>query len=93
MPPSAKKESSATKGDVPTIDRIMEYMKSKPDYSHSWDEIRGQLYSGKLSSRGKDNKAYHLFYWRTQLARGKIEQEEAGKFKREEGGIYKFVKS
>lgn len=77
---------------VPSIEKIVEYMKSKTDYTHTWEEIREQLYGGKLGTSGKEGNIYRLFYSRVQLARAKIEQEEKGKFKRE-GNEYKFVKN
>jgi hypothetical protein len=67
-------------------------MRSKPAYAHTWDEIRGQFTDGKLTSRGKDANLYKLLYWRTQLARKKIEAEEGGKFNRQ-GDTYNFEKT
>jgi hypothetical protein len=88
---SVEQTSSLSKKELPKVERLAEYMKSKPQYVHSWDEIRGQFADATLTSRGKNANLYRLLYWRTQLARRRIEQAEGGKFKREDQ-TYKFEK-
>jgi hypothetical protein len=86
-------ESSGKKEQIVSVGELVQYMKTKTDYAHTWDEIRDRFsIGGRLKSRGKGSDLYHRLYWRTQDARAKIEHEEGGKFSREDG-VFKFKKA
>lgn len=78
---------------IPEIDEVKQYIKNKTDYINSWGDLQDHFLGGRLKSRGKTEDDYHLFQTRYQLAKKKIETEENGRFVREKGGEYKFVKS
>jgi len=88
---TVSKSSDSKQQPIARIERIAEYIRSKPEYAHSWAEIRAQFADREIRSRGSRAHLYRLLYWRTQLARKKIENEEKGKFKRDDG-TYKFMK-
>jgi hypothetical protein len=73
----------------PPLDDLCEYIRSKPNYAHTTDELRRKFYHGKIDSRDRN---YTFFYHRTQSARERIAREEHGNFIHE-GETYKFRKS
>jgi hypothetical protein len=89
---SSRASATVTRDKVPSIDQIKEYIKSKPDYKHRWDDLQRHFLGTTLTTSGKTKDAYRFFNNRLVLARRQIQEQEHGKFENEEGQL-KFVKN
>jgi hypothetical protein len=82
------------KAPMPTLDEITAYIKSKPNYEHSSDELIEKLYHRPIGPKRSKDADYIFFYHRTQTARVNIEKEEHGHFTLDKASRnYKFNKS
>jgi len=89
---STSSSSAITREKIPTIEKIKEYIKSQPEYKHSWLELQNRFLGQRLKSGGKTQDVYRFFANRFVLARRQIAEAENGQFK-QDGDGFKFVKN
>jgi len=73
---------------------VMEYVVSKPQFSHDLFEVQEHFYGRKFTSRKDGVKMYHKTLRQLKMIRKKIEEQYAGQFKvlkGEQRGQKRFV--
>jgi len=71
---------------LPDDETVMNYILSKPQYTHDLVEIQQKFFSRTFQSRGKDQRMYHRTARQLELVRKTIEKRFGGTFKGEPAG-------
>jgi hypothetical protein len=93
-PPASSSKSSSHprmgRERIPDVEQIKVYIKSQPEYKHSWEGLQ-KHFLGTTLKLSKSKDLYRFFNNRFVLARQQIVSEEGGSFVKDGEG-FKFEK-
>lgn len=79
---------------IPSDEKVIEYITSKPDFSHDLFDVQTYFFGITFKSRGKEQRMYHRTARQLRMVRQVIEKQHDGKFKAVKGakrGLKRFV--
>ncbi len=77
---SMRKEVEEIKSKMPTVQDIVNVMRSQQDYSHNISDLQQHFFGREFKSRNDTTAVWHRFRNLVDSARAEIEKEEQGKF-------------
>ncbi|HSV49929.1 MAG TPA: hypothetical protein VLH35_06395, partial [Candidatus Acidoferrales bacterium] len=66
--------------DLPSNESLMDYIMSKPDYTHDITDIQQHFFGRKFKSRGETQLMYHRMNRQLTEIRAQIEKNQDGIF-------------
>jgi len=79
---------------LPPMEKVLEYVTSKPDFTHDLVEIQKHFFARKFESRREGKRMYHKTRRQLSLVRKTIEEKYNGKFTETKGskrGMKRYI--